>query len=132
MKYPKISQKVQKGVVLLESLIALLLFSMGILALVGLQTLMVRNTTDSKFRTDAAFIAKQRIGELWASGASSCAGSCDAFLEAAPGTDISTLLPNGRRIVTQPAQGQFRVVITWNLPGESTHNYTTTASISGG
>src|SRR5665647_338907 len=56
----------QQGVVLLEALVAILIFSMGVLALVGLQAAMVKNTSDSKYRSEASFIAQQRIGMMWA------------------------------------------------------------------
>lgn len=113
--------------VLLESLIAVLLFSLGILALVGLQTAMLKNTTDSKYRADAAFIAQQRLGLMWTDPS-----NVATYLEPSPGTDISSLLPNGRRMVTQPSTGKFIVTITWQLPGESAHNFTTNAIITGG
>ena len=55
----------QKGVVLLESLIAILLFSLGILALAGLQAAMLKNTSDAQYRAEATFIAQQKLGEMW-------------------------------------------------------------------
>ena len=47
----------QQGVVLIEALIAILIFSMGIMALLGLQAAMIKNTSDNKYRADASFIA---------------------------------------------------------------------------
>ena len=58
--------KAQKGIVILEALIALLIFSLGILALVGLQAAMIKNTSDNKYRVDASFLAQERIGRMWA------------------------------------------------------------------
>ncbi|MBI5438475.1 MAG: hypothetical protein HY936_05950 [Nitrosomonadales bacterium] len=55
----------QQGLVLLEAMIAILIFSMGILAIVGLQAAMIKNTADSKSRVEASYIAKQRIGLMW-------------------------------------------------------------------
>ena len=117
----------QQGVVLLEALIAILLFSMGVLAVVGLQAAMIKNTADSKYRADASYIAQQRLGLMW-----SDPGNLAAYLE--NNTDISTLLPAGTRTVTQPVAGQFTVTVTWKQPGgdQSQHNFTTTARITGG
>ena len=115
----------QQGVVLLEAMIAILIFSVGVLAIVGLQAAMIKNTSESKYRADASYIAQQRIGAMWADPA-----NLVNYLEA--NTDISSLLPSGRRTVTQPVVGQFLVTITWQLPGESTHNLVTIANISGG
>jgi type IV pilus assembly protein PilV len=121
----------QRGVVLLEALISILLFSMGVLALVGLQAAMIKNTADSKFRADASYIAQQKIGMLWADPVNVIAN-----LEPAPGTDISSMLPNGLRIVTQPdpinSPNLFMITIKWQQPGQQQHNYITTVNIAGG
>lgn len=120
----------QQGVVLLEAMIAILIFSMGVLAIVGLQAAMIKNTADSKFRADAGFIAQQRIGQIWADPDPTRPGYT-TFIEA--NTDISTLLPGGTRTVTQPVAGQFTVTVTWQQPGDQAqHNFTTTARITGG
>lgn len=59
----------QAGSVLLEALIAILIFSLGILALVGMQATAINNVADSKYRADASFLADQIIGVMWASRA---------------------------------------------------------------
>jgi type IV pilus assembly protein PilV len=115
----------QQGVVLLEALVAILLFSMGVLALVGLQAAMIKNTSDAKYRADASFIAQQRIGVIWSDPTNAL-----TYLE--PGTDIHDLLPGGTRTVTNPAPDQYKVTITWQQPGQPQHNYTTIATIAGG
>jgi len=115
----------QRGVVLLEALVAILIFSMGMLALVGLQAAMIKNTSDSKFRADASFIAQQRIGLMWADP-----GNAIAYVET--DTDISALLPGGTRTVTSTGTDQFVITVTWQQPGQPTHNFSSIASIAGG
>jgi type IV pilus assembly protein PilV len=130
----------QQGVVLLEALISAVIFSMGILALVGLQAAMLQNTTSSKFRADASYIAQQRIGQMWSDPANAA-----TYVET--NTSISNLLPGGLRTVSQAAAGstQFRINIGWTAPGETAltvatspcamavaHCFTTTANIAGG
>jgi Tfp pilus assembly protein PilV len=56
----------QQGMMLLEALIALVVFSFGILALVGLQAAMLKNTGSSKYRSDASYIAQKLVGQMWA------------------------------------------------------------------
>jgi type IV pilus assembly protein PilV len=125
MHKPFSLKSAQQGVVLLEAMIAILIFSVGVLAIVGLQAVMIKNTSDSKYRADASYIAQQRIGAMWADPA-----NVVNYIEA--GTDISTLLPSGTRTVTSPVVGQFVVTVTWQQPGQPQHNYTTTATIAGG
>jgi type IV pilus assembly protein PilV len=118
--------KSQQGVVLLESLIAILIFSLGVLGIVGLQATMIKSTADAKFRSEASYIAQQQIGQMWANPT-----VLPADLDAV--VDISAQLPSGTRTVTQPVAGQFQVRITWQQPGDpDIHNFTTVASISGG
>ncbi len=52
---------------LLEGLIAVLIFSMGILAIVGMQAAAVKASTDAKYRSDAAMLANDLIGTMWVS-----------------------------------------------------------------
>ncbi|HEU0187717.1 MAG TPA: pilus assembly protein PilV [Gallionellaceae bacterium] len=56
----------QKGAMLLEALISILIFSFGILAIVGLQAAAIKNVGDAKYRTDASMLANQIIGQMWA------------------------------------------------------------------
>ncbi len=115
----------QQGVVILESLIAILIFSMGILALVGLQAAMVKNASDSKYRADASFIAQQRLGQMWADP-----GNLANYVEA--NTDISAILPGGTRTVAMPTASQVNITVSWQQPGEAAHQFTTNARITGG
>lgn len=57
----------QSGSMLLEGLIALLIFSMGILAIVGMQTSAVKASSDAKYRSDACLLANELIGKMWVS-----------------------------------------------------------------
>lgn len=56
--------KSMNGSALLEGLIAILVFSMGVLALLGLQANSINAITDSKYRTDAAFLASQLMAQM--------------------------------------------------------------------
>lgn len=56
----------QSGVMLLEALIAILIFSLGILGVVGMQASAVAATRDAKYRTDAALLANELIGQMMA------------------------------------------------------------------
>lgn len=56
----------QQGAVLLEALIAFMIFSMGLLGVIGLQATAINNTLDARYRSDAAFLANQIIAQMWA------------------------------------------------------------------
>ncbi len=59
------SRSGQGGVTLLEALLGILIFSIGILAVVGMQALAIRTVAEAKYRTDASFLANEIIGEMW-------------------------------------------------------------------
>lgn len=129
MHTPSSLKPAQQGVVLIEVLVSILIFSVGVLAIVGLQANMIKNTADAQYRSEASYIAQARIGQMWADPA-----NVGSYIES--NTDISTLLPGGTRTVSQPTPptGQFTVTVTWLQPGpnQTTHNYTTTVRITGG
>lgn len=54
----------QSGVVILEALIAIFIFSIGILGLVGTLSASVTNASEAQYRTEAAFLAETLIAEL--------------------------------------------------------------------
>lgn len=122
---PKLSRlktyKTQSGVVLIEALVAVLIFSMGILALVGLQGAMIKNTGELKYRADASFIAQKRLGRMWADP--------ENLANYADVKDISDQLPNGSRTTTVGPKGLVTITVTWQAPGGDAHTYTTTSHV---
>ncbi len=50
---------------LLEALIAILIFSVGIVGVVGMQASTIKASRDAKFRADAGLLANELIGEMW-------------------------------------------------------------------
>ncbi|MBL8412808.1 MAG: type IV pilus modification protein PilV [Propionivibrio sp.] len=57
-------RKQQSGIMLLEALIAILVFSLGVLGIVGLQATAVAATRDAKYRTDAGLLANELVGQM--------------------------------------------------------------------
>lgn len=54
----------ERGYVLLEALVALLIFSLGLLGMLGFQAAATRIATDSRFRTEAAILADELISKM--------------------------------------------------------------------
>lgn len=113
----------QQGIALVEALIAILIFSLGILAIVGLQAATLKRTTDAKYRVDASFLANQILGEMWAHRK-----SIDSF---AVKDEAISILPGGKRTVTVDGD-RVTVTIIWQLPGQPTpHRHVVAAVING-
>ena len=60
----------QTGYVLLEALVALLIFSFGLLGMIGFQAASTKIATDSRFRTEAAMLADELVAKMAASDVS--------------------------------------------------------------
>lgn len=113
----------EKGSVLLEGLIAILIFSFGILAIVGLQANSMRITTDAKMRIDASNIANQRVGAMWTD-----TGNLAAHAGA---NEVVAALPEGK-MTTTVAGDVVTIKITWKIPGDSNEqSYSSTTRING-
>jgi len=74
----------QTGSVILEALIAILIFSIGILALVGMQATAINNVADSKYRSTAGFLANQIVGTIWATRLNSINSNASNVMAANP------------------------------------------------
>ena len=126
------AKRAQTGAILLEALIAIVIFSMGILAVAGLQATMIRNTTDANFRAEAAFIAQQTIGQMWANPKNINASVSPKDDNDNPVPSSISGLPNGQLIVERPAANeQVRVTVTWQIDGGEQHRVVTNARITG-
>lgn len=115
----------QQGVVIIEAMIAILIFSVGVLGIVGMQASMIKNTSESQYRSEASYLAQQQIGVLWTSPDSLPADGSVTNI------DVSSQLPQGAMTVTRSGD-QYTVTITWRQAGqETTHQYRTVAVIAG-
>ena len=129
----------EQGSVLLEGLIAILIFSMGILAIVGLQAAAMKTVADSQYRLEASFLANRLIAQMWTD-----TGNIANY--ALPGgaaaenwkNEVGSLLPGATNtpptvnIVGDVASGYtITIQLNWKAAGEtSAHNYTTIAYIN--
>ena len=131
----------QDGAFLLEALIAILLFSIGILGMVGLLGASTRATNDARYRSEAAYIANGMAADMWSLSAAQLDtefGNGGTKL-AAWQTKAASLLPSADTNpptvdLTQPGLSlQSRTVVVtvfWQLPGSTElHSYLLTAQI---
>ncbi|HRD92291.1 MAG TPA: hypothetical protein PK201_04135 [Accumulibacter sp.] len=127
----------QAGIMLLEALIAILVFSLGILSLVALQAISIKLTGDAKHRTDATLLANRLIGQMWVSGGNLASlktdfetggGAYNAWLADVSGTEglpgvvaassgVTSTLPTVTVDDTAGATaGQVVITLFWRTP----------------
>jgi type IV pilus assembly protein PilV len=70
----------QSGMGLLEALIGILLFSLGILAMVAMQAASVNAVADAQYRIEAVNAANQLLAQMWTTVDRSSAASVQASL----------------------------------------------------
>ncbi len=143
-------RKHQSGVMLLEALIAILIFSLGVLGVVGMQASAIAASRDAKYRTDAALLANEIIGQMWVSDRRGTAletnfegtGGTGGTSYTTWNTDVASKLPgataNPSEIAVVPgaitpganpgtnvfAPHQVTVRVRWMSPGDgSAHQY---------
>lgn len=128
----------QAGFTLIEGLVSILIFSIGVLALVGLQTTSIRQSTQAQYRTDASQLANELIGQMWVSDV---AGMSAAFVTGGAAYNawlprVTAALPGSAAsapTVTVDANGVVTVNIFWKAPNEPaaepTHRFTTVTQI---
>lgn len=120
----------QHGVVLLEALVGILIFSIGILAMLSMQAVGMRTTIQAKYRSEAAFLANQIVGEMWVdrpalanydttSGApapqlTAWIAQVQSTLPQASGANAPTIAVSGQQVT---------VTVSWQEPGSSTVNH---------
>jgi len=134
-------KRTQSGVALLEALVGILIFSIGILALMGLQAQSIRNTVEAKYRNEAAYLANQIIGQMWVDQTNLAtydtgAGTSPQML--AWRTQVANALP---RVVVggtnSPAitiaGNQATVTVFWQMPGADSpqRQFSVVAQING-
>jgi type IV pilus assembly protein PilV len=133
-------RRAQSGAFLLEALIGVLVFAFGILGLVGLQAVAIRNTNDLQYRGEAIQIANAAIGRMWTmeraklevmyeGDAGTGGDGYTALNEAAnrlPGVYGNSALAPTVVVEDGPSTTSSLVTVTirWQLPGEATpHQY---------
>lgn len=112
---------------LIEALIGILIFSIGILALLGMQGLAIKTTTDTRYRSEAAFLISQITSQMWVDTANvaqyTTAGYAprdnwvNTVAATLPGIDIA----GGIRVptITSTAGNEYTVTVQWLQPGEA-------------
>lgn len=130
----------QSGVVLIEALLGILIFSIGILALIGMQSVAVKNTVDARYRTEAAYLASSVVSQMRLDMANitlypdtntgsyaprtTWRNQVEATL---PGINIASvqrvptisLVPGPTYAGDPDAPSQITVVVRWLQPGET-------------
>ncbi|TAK77895.1 MAG: pilus assembly protein PilV [Aquabacterium sp.] len=137
MRKPRLPLRAaRRGFMLIEVMVSVLIFTIGVLALVGLQASLTQAETAAKTRADAAFLANEIIGTMWSDmnnvsnyQTANCAGvtRCKEWLN-----KVAQSLPKGVGAIEIQNQTEVNVTLTWTPPdGSGDHTYRTYTNMIG-
>ena len=152
----KTIQKSQGGVVILEVLVSIVIFAVGVLGIVGLQAVTAKAGINARFRTEAAALSDELVAraQTWTNmttletnftGTTATGGTATGGTEYQSWSNdrlarATTGLPSAQATVTFPAPlavtpgaGVLMTVeISWQAPGgDSRSSHTTVAALPG-
>lgn len=137
----------QRGYLLLEVLIAMLLFAMGILGMVGLLATTIKSSGDGQYRMQASHLATSLLSRMWADDRSDLE-ALKTLYQGGAGTngsnyttwrgEVIAQLPGVTTSVNPPtvvfgdtlpgvappdtAKRTVTITVFWQLPGAELHN----------
>lgn len=106
----------QRGAVLVEAMVAVLIFSMGVLSLVGLQSAMIKHSSENRYRAQALLIAQTHLANMMAYG-----GNTASYISNVDKTRLSKQLPNGKIAFSTITNSMVTVTVSWQVPGGTPH-----------
>lgn len=146
----------QGGALLIEALVAILLFSIAILGIAGLQARGVEVVRDAEYRAQASLYANQIVGLMWADrfnvptyalnaggGALACAAGGNAsanpavaaWLNSVAGAGVAGALPGAAGLMQQidvAPNNVVTVTVCWQAPQDAApRSFSMTAQIQG-
>lgn len=131
----------QRGGSLLEGLLAIVLFSVGLMSLLMLLSASLVETGNARYRSEASMLASDLIAQMWTGDRSlaelrarftkSTSEDYQRWLDTVhsrlPGTSGTTNLPT----ITIDDQRRVKILIRWQAPGDGkTHQLLTLATIT--
>jgi type IV pilus assembly protein PilV len=140
------ARQTQTGAYLLEALVGILIFSFGILGIVGLQAQAIRFTNDSEYRAEAVYLANSLISEMWTVNRATLPDYrspsgvqylnfktlrvAPAFASAMVADPVVLVDDASLPAAPSKTSSVVQVQIFWQIPGDPiVHNYTTTGVI---
>jgi len=134
-----LKRRTQGGFSLIEGLVSILIFSLGVMSLVSLQATSVRQSSNAKYRSDASLLANQLIGQMWVTDRTTATlqnFSTGGSTYATWLSDVQATLPVSAAsapTVAVTAAGQVTVDIYWKAPNEEAaapaHRFTSIAQV---
>lgn len=123
----RMKRKRQTGAMLIEAMVGIFVFSVGVLALVAMQGRAIGQVSDAKYRIDASFLTNEIISQMWVDRANLSTYAYPNGNATALGAwvaKVGALLPgtaaNPPSIAVNAATGEVTVIVRWQAPKATT------------
>ena len=109
----------QEGVMLIEALVAILIFTIGVIAVMGMQAVSIEQVSQAKYRTDASYLANQITGAMWVDQPHLASYATVGYTgRVAWDAVVASTLPAGSAVIV--VNGTLvTVTINWQQPNET-------------
>ena len=122
------AQRAVGGFALLEALISIVIFSFGVLGLLGLEARAINFSLDAEDRNRAALLAGEVASTMWMNGSVNLPAATYSAYQTSAGDPTKTGLPSGTLNVTATAgtTNSADITITWKPPYRATTDTSST------
>lgn len=111
----------QRGIALIENMVAIVILSVGVLGTIGLQAKAISSLSDSRSRVEASIAAEKLIGIIWNNQANAASYATGGSGLTNWKNELETNIPGASAAVTITAttpvagttRNQVDIVITW-------------------
>jgi type IV pilus assembly protein PilV len=137
-KFPRSHRRGAHGFALVEAMVSILIFSFGVLGLIGLEAKSIQYSVDGENRNRAALFASEIASSMWLAGnvTQTAAQLATWNTQANAAIGAATGLPNGglpnATVTIVPVAGTTNatdITITWQVPSRTTTDQLTTRVI---
>lgn len=128
----------QRGSILIEGLVSILIFSVGVLALMGMQSTAIKNASQAKYRNEAALLASQLLSQMMVDqvNIAEYADGGGSPAREAWSQQVAQTLPNGVGSVayvdTPATPRQATITVSWRAHDETVgneHQFVTSSNV---
>ncbi|WP_294636057.1 prepilin-type N-terminal cleavage/methylation domain-containing protein [uncultured Aquabacterium sp.] len=131
---PRLTRRMQRGILLIEVLVSAVIFAIGVLALIGLQGRMNKAQAEARDRADAAYLASELQARMWGdlrnlaeyNGCPTTYATCQEWRN-----KLAAVLPGsaGQTQSVTVSGNLVSIVLRWKTANGETRNYSTQTTI---
>jgi type IV pilus assembly protein PilV len=126
---PRRLRRGQRGIALFEALVSILVFSFGVLGLIGLEARAINFSVDAEDRNRAALLANEIASSMWLAGTVTVNAATLSAWQTSASDPTHAGMPGGNVAINPVTANSADIVITWQPPSHADASSLTTRVI---